>query len=39
MVSGEVTNFVYDDGYRKLLAFGSIGTLRGRLMKSGQGLL
>lgn len=39
MVSGEMPNFVDDDGYRKLLAFGSIGTLRGRLMKSGQGLL
>jgi len=39
MVPGEMPNFVYDDGYRKLLAFGSIGTLRGRLMKSGQGLL
>ena len=39
MVPGEMPNFVYDVGYRKLLAFGSIGTLRGRLMKSGQGLL
>lgn len=36
MVPGEMPNFVDDDDYRKLLAFGSIGTLRVRLMKSGK---